>query len=90
MQEQEKKKCLFFFFLKRRYLVQRARFLTKKNKTTTTKRNPTLQRKAGGILHSFSCQLHFADRGSHVAAHYSSTGDKVETKRSLRYHIKFI
>ena len=90
MQEQEKKKCLFFFFLKGRYLVQRARFLTKKNKTTTTKRNPTLQRKAGGILHSFSCQLHFADRGSHVAAHYSSTGDKVERKRSLRYHIKFI
>ena len=86
----KRRSVFFFFFLKMRYLVQRARFLTKKNKTTTTKRNPTLQRKAGGILHSFSCQLHFADRGSHVAAHYSSTGDKVETKRSLRYHIKFI
>ena len=89
MQEQEKKKCLFFF-LKRRYLVQRARFLTKKIKQLLQKRNTTLQRKECGILHSFSCQLHFADRGSHVAAHYSSTGDKVETKRSLRYHIKFI
>ena len=53
MQEQEKKTCLFFF-LKRRYLVQRARFLTKKIKQLLQKRNTALQRKAGGILHSFS------------------------------------
>ena len=50
----KKRRGVFVFFLKRRYLVQRARFLTKKIKQPLQKRNATLQRKAGGNLHSFS------------------------------------
>ena len=84
-----KKRRSVFFFFEKAILIPKGSFSDEKIKLLQ-KRNATLQRKAGGILHSFSCQLHFADRGSHVAAHYSSTGDKVETKRSLRYHIKFI
>ena len=50
----KKRRINVFFFFKRRYLVQRARFLTKKIKQLLQKRNTVLQRKAGGILHSFS------------------------------------